>query len=115
MSYMSQPNNRSTSLPRGKSVSTNTFLKQQSSATHPSAAYQSKLDRLVKKLLKAGADGDLGMVKFLLHWNQPSKGGSDDVFSSNTANTERPATSCHPLCDCDNCVKMVSYNSLWCM
>ena len=100
--------NKTNSLHRSKSLSANSFSKyqkQQHSAPPTSPVQQSKVDRLIKKLLKAGTDGDLGMVKFLLRWNQPTKGASKDV--ANATSKEKPIT-CHPLCDCDNCVKMVS-------
>jgi len=71
----------------------------------PSPIAQSKMDRLVKKLLKAGSDGDLGMVKYLLHWNNPAKNNSDDVTSP--AHVSVTPVACHPLCDCDDCIKKV--------
>ena len=102
-------NNRSATLGRTKSLSSNSLLKhhQQQAAAPPSLPIsQSKVNRLVKKLLKAGVDGDLGMVKFLLHWNQPTKASGNDIGTTTT--TKEKSAACHPLCECDNCVKMVS-------
>ena len=108
-SQLEATNNRSASLGRTKSLLSNTVMKhhhhQQLAVAPPSSpSNQSKVDRLVKKLLKAGVDGDLGMVKFLLHWNQSSKAGSNNVVAIATAKEKAP---CHPLCECDNCIKMV--------
>ena len=105
-SQLEATNNRSATLGRTKSLSSNTVMKhhhQQAASPPSSPSNQSKVERLVKKLLKAGIDGDLGMVKFLLHWNQPPRGSSNDV-----GNTAKKTTTCHPLCECDNCIKMVS-------
>lgn len=115
-SHLQSGSNKTASLGRTKSLSTDTYLKYQQQHLAPplSAVHQSKVDRLMKKLLKAGVDGDLGMVKFLLRWNQPSKGASndDDTKADTTAVAAKEKTTCHPLCDCDNCVKMVSKNLL---
>ena len=102
----SHASNRTVSLDRTKSLSSNTVLKQQRQQQQLgsySPAYQSKLDKLIKKLLKAGVDGDLGMVKFLLHWNQPSKDSTN-----NDTSVPKKSVTCHPLCECDNCIKTVS-------
>lgn len=109
----SQPedtSNRSAMLGRTKSLSSNTLMKHHQQATSPpsSPSNQSKVNRLVKKLLKAGVDGDLGMVKFLLHWNPPSRANSNDVGT----NAKEKSTTCHPLCECDNCIKMVSISCI---
>ena len=103
--YSTNENNIS-SLGRTKSLSLHPHLRQQQQPAPPLLSmHQSKVDRLVKKLLKAGTDGDLGMVKFLLHWNQPPKAASSEISS---VATKAKSASCHPLCDCDNCIKMVS-------
>ena len=94
---------------RTKSLSSHPHLKQQQAAPPLLSVHQSKVDRLVKKLLKAGTDGDLGMVKYLLHWNQPPKAGGSEVSNDATATASKAkSTPCHPLCDCENCIKTVS-------
>ena len=103
-------NNKSATLGRTKSLSSAAHLRhhhQQHAAAPPSSPLQqSKVDRLVKKLLKAGIDGDLGMVKFLLHWNQPS---------DTSATSKEKSVTCHPLCECDSCIKSVRINcTIWC-
>ena len=106
-SHLEATNNRSATLGRTKSLLSNTVMKhdrQQGTNLPSSPSNQSKMDRLVKKLLNAGVDGDLGMVKFLLHWNQPPRASSNDVGTT----VKEKFTTCHPLCECDNCIKMVS-------
>ena len=95
---------------RTKSLSVHSHLKQQQAAPPLLSVHQPKVDRLVKKLLKAGTDGDLGMVKFLLHWNQPPKSGGSEVANDDAIGSKAKSMPCHPLCDCDNCIKMVSEN-----
>jgi len=46
------------------------------------------------------------MVKFLLHWNNTAKSNSNGVTSSTSVTVT--AVACHPLCDCDECIKKVS-------
>ena len=101
-------NSKSATLGRTKSLSSAAHLRhyqQHTTAPPSSPLQQSKVDRLVKKLLKAGIDGDLGMVKFLLHWNQPS---------GTTATSKERSVTCHPLCECDSCIKNVRINcAMW--
>ena len=97
---------KSSTLGRTTRPVSSSGLRSVSLTQPPSPAVQSKLDRLIKKLLKAGSDGDLGMVKFLLHWNNPAKDNSNgDTPSSSVAVT---TVVCHPLCECDDCIKKVS-------
>ncbi|XP_062356328.1 ankyrin repeat domain-containing protein 27 isoform X1 [Cinclus cinclus] len=51
----------------------------------------------VEKLLRAVADGDLEMVRYLLEWVEDDLEDEDD-----TASTSKPEF-CHPLCQCSKC------------
>ncbi|XP_066413242.1 ankyrin repeat domain-containing protein 27 isoform X3 [Molothrus aeneus] len=51
----------------------------------------------VEKLLRAVADGDLEMVRYLLEWVEEDLEDEDD-----TASTSKPEF-CHPLCQCSKC------------
>ncbi|XP_071423941.1 ankyrin repeat domain-containing protein 27 isoform X1 [Pithys albifrons albifrons] len=51
----------------------------------------------VEKLLRAVADGDLEMVRYLLEWVEEDLEDEDD-----TATTSKPEF-CHPLCQCSKC------------
>nr|XP_041574570.1 ankyrin repeat domain-containing protein 27 isoform X2 [Taeniopygia guttata] len=51
----------------------------------------------VEKLLRAVADGDLEMVRYLLEWVEEDLEDEDD-----TASTLKPEF-CHPLCQCSKC------------
>ncbi|KAM8982980.1 ankyrin repeat domain-containing protein 27 isoform 2-T4 [Ara ararauna] len=51
----------------------------------------------VQKLLRAVADGDLEMVRYLLEWMEEDLEDEDD-----TASTSKPEF-CHPLCQCSKC------------
>ncbi|XP_013889205.1 ankyrin repeat domain-containing protein 27 [Austrofundulus limnaeus] len=50
--------------------------------------------REVEKLLRAVADGDVQMVRYLLEW-------TDDEEDEEEIQSEAPV--CHPLCQCPNC------------
>ncbi|XP_032087211.1 ankyrin repeat domain-containing protein 27 isoform X3 [Thamnophis elegans] len=51
----------------------------------------------VDKLLRAIADGDLEMVRYLLEW------GDDDLEDPKEASNMRTPELCHPLCQCSRC------------
>ncbi|XP_067158612.1 ankyrin repeat domain-containing protein 27 isoform X2 [Apteryx mantelli] len=51
----------------------------------------------VEKLLRAVADGDLEMVRYLLEWMEDDLEDEDDTVS-----TSKPEF-CHPLCQCSKC------------
>uniref|UniRef100_A0A8C3GK54 Ankyrin repeat domain 27 n=1 Tax=Cairina moschata TaxID=8855 RepID=A0A8C3GK54_CAIMO len=51
----------------------------------------------VEKLLRAVADGDLEMVRYLLEWMEEELEDEDD-----TVGTSKPEF-CHPLCQCSKC------------
>ncbi|KAM6057794.1 ankyrin repeat domain-containing protein 27 isoform 2-T2 [Chlamydotis macqueenii] len=51
----------------------------------------------VEKLLRAVADGDLEMVRYLLEWVEEDLEDEDDAVS-----TSKPEF-CHPLCQCSKC------------
>ncbi|XP_075571304.1 ankyrin repeat domain-containing protein 27 isoform X2 [Pelecanus crispus] len=51
----------------------------------------------VEKLLRAVADGDLEMVRYLLEWMEEDLEDED-----NTISTSKPEF-CHPLCQCSKC------------
>ncbi|KAL6090111.1 hypothetical protein STEG23_003463 [Scotinomys teguina] len=53
--------------------------------------------REVEKLLRAVADGDLEMVRYLLEWTEDDLDDVDDAIS--TVDVEF----CHPLCQCPKC------------
>ncbi|KAF3706070.1 Ankyrin repeat domain-containing protein 27 VPS9 domain-containing protein [Channa argus] len=52
--------------------------------------------REVEKLLRAVADGDVEMVRYLLEWN-------DEEEEENEGEIQSDALLCHPLCQCPNC------------
>lgn len=56
-----------------------------------------KDDREVEKLLRAVADGDLEMVRYLLEWTEDDLDDMDEAVS--TVDHEF----CHPLCQCPKC------------
>ncbi|XP_007539524.1 ankyrin repeat domain-containing protein 27 isoform X2 [Erinaceus europaeus] len=51
--------------------------------------------REVEKLLRAVADGDLEMVRYLLEWTEEDLDESEDAVST--------VEFCHPLCQCPKC------------
>ncbi|XP_070616397.1 ankyrin repeat domain-containing protein 27 isoform X2 [Erythrolamprus reginae] len=51
----------------------------------------------VDKLLRAVADGDLEMVRYLLEW------GDDDLEDPKEASNMKTPELCHPLCQCSRC------------
>ncbi|XP_015685175.1 ankyrin repeat domain-containing protein 27-like, partial [Protobothrops mucrosquamatus] len=51
----------------------------------------------VDKLLRAVADGDLEMVRYLLEW------GEDDLEDPKEISNMRTPELCHPLCQCSRC------------
>ncbi|XP_033982814.1 ankyrin repeat domain-containing protein 27 [Trematomus bernacchii] len=51
--------------------------------------------REVEKLLRAIADGDVEMVRYLLEWMDEEEGDEEDLRSE--------VLLCHPLCQCPNC------------
>ncbi|XP_066289244.1 ankyrin repeat domain-containing protein 27-like [Branchiostoma lanceolatum] len=63
--------------------------------TAPQDSPQQQREKQVEKLLKAVADGDIEMVRYLL-CVESSDEDDDDVFDAN-------ASLCHPLCQCEKC------------
>ncbi|KAM6937846.1 uncharacterized protein ankrd27 [Xenentodon cancila] len=51
--------------------------------------------REVEKLLRASADGDVEMVRYLLEWMDEEEEEEEELRSE--------APLCHPLCQCENC------------
>ncbi|XP_066492877.1 ankyrin repeat domain-containing protein 27 isoform X1 [Tiliqua scincoides] len=51
----------------------------------------------VERLLRAVADGDLEMVRYLLEWAE------DDLEEPEEASSEEKLEFCHPLCQCSRC------------
>uniref|UniRef100_A0A670YIX1 VPS9 domain-containing protein n=1 Tax=Pseudonaja textilis TaxID=8673 RepID=A0A670YIX1_PSETE len=58
---------------------------------------QCALNSTVDKLLRAVADGDLEMVRYLLEW------GDDDLEDPKEASNMGTPELCHPLCQCSKC------------
>ncbi|XP_053126363.1 ankyrin repeat domain-containing protein 27 isoform X2 [Hemicordylus capensis] len=54
-------------------------------------------DKEVEKLLRAVADGDLEMVRYLLEWVE------DDLEEAEEASSMEKLEFCHPLCQCPRC------------
>ncbi|XP_035679546.1 ankyrin repeat domain-containing protein 27-like isoform X4 [Branchiostoma floridae] len=63
--------------------------------TVPQDSPQQQREKQVEKLLKAVADGDIEMVRYLL-CVESSDEDDEDVFDAN-------ASLCHPLCQCEKC------------
>ncbi|XP_071612877.1 ankyrin repeat domain-containing protein 27 isoform X3 [Heliangelus exortis] len=88
---------------RSPQHSTETFSRGSSVSSLSSASTDIRQEEVkssykeVEKLLRAVADGDLEMVRYLLEWVEDDLEDEDD-----TANTSKPEF-CHPLCQCSKC------------
>ncbi|KAJ4918759.1 hypothetical protein JOQ06_002041, partial [Pogonophryne albipinna] len=60
--------------------------------------------REVEKLLRAVADGDVEMVRYLLEWMDEEEDAEEDLRSE--------VLLCHPLCQCPNCAPTQKAGSL---
>lgn len=88
---------------RSPQHSTETFSRGSSVSSLSSASIDTRQDEAknsykeVEKLLRAVADGDLEMVRYLLEWTEEDLEDEDDTVS-----TSKPEF-CHPLCQCSKC------------
>ncbi|KAM9509464.1 ankyrin repeat domain-containing protein 27 isoform 3-T7 [Guaruba guarouba] len=88
---------------RSPQRSTETFSRGSSVSSLSSASTDIRQEEVknsykeVQKLLRAVADGDLEMVRYLLEWMEEDLEDEDD-----TASTSKPEF-CHPLCQCSKC------------
>ncbi|KAM9624367.1 ankyrin repeat domain-containing protein 27 isoform 2-T4 [Morphnus guianensis] len=88
---------------RSPQHSTETFSRGSSISSLSSASTDIRQEEVknsnkeVEKLLRAVADGDLEMVRYLLEWMEEDLEDEDD-----TASTSKPEF-CHPLCQCPKC------------
>ncbi|OXB84009.1 UNVERIFIED_CONTAM: hypothetical protein H355_015520 [Colinus virginianus] len=88
---------------RSPQHSTETFSRGSSVSSLSSASIDIRQDEVknsykeVEKLLRAVADGDLEMVRYLLEWTEEDLEDEDDTVS-----TSKPEF-CHPLCQCSKC------------
>ncbi|XP_031411290.1 ankyrin repeat domain-containing protein 27 isoform X2 [Meleagris gallopavo] len=88
---------------RSPQHSTETFSRGSSVSSLSSASIDVRQDEVknsykeVEKLLRAVADGDLEMVRYLLEWTEEDLEDEDDAVS-----TLKPEF-CHPLCQCSKC------------
>ncbi|XP_066876432.1 ankyrin repeat domain-containing protein 27 isoform X14 [Kogia breviceps] len=80
------------------SISQGSSASSFSSASLSSKQEEPRKDcREVEKLLRAIADGDLEMVRYLLEWTEEDLGEAED------ADREVDLEFCHPLCQCPRC------------
>ncbi|XP_078218225.1 ankyrin repeat domain-containing protein 27 isoform X7 [Callithrix jacchus] len=80
------------------SISQESSISSFSSMSSSSRQEEPKKDyREVEKLLRAVADGDLEMVRYLLEWTEEDLEDAEDTVSA--ADLEF----CHPLCQCPKC------------
>ncbi|NXS01770.1 ANR27 protein, partial [Oxylabes madagascariensis] len=91
-SPLRSPQHSTETFSRGSSVSS---LSSASTDIRQEEAKNSSKE--VEKLLRAVADGDLEMVRYLLEWIEEDLEDEDD-----TASTSKPEF-CHPLCQCSKC------------
>ncbi|KAM6252787.1 ankyrin repeat domain-containing protein 27 isoform 1-T1 [Porphyrio hochstetteri] len=88
---------------RSPQQSTETFSRGSSVSSLSSASMDIRQEEVknsykeVEKLLRAVADGDLEMVRYLLEWMEEDLEDEDDTVS-----TSKPEF-CHPLCQCSKC------------
>ncbi|NWT46933.1 ANR27 protein, partial [Chroicocephalus maculipennis] len=88
---------------RSPQRSTETFSRGSSVSSLSSASTDARQEEVknsykeVEKLLRAVADGDLEMVRYLLEWMEEDLEDEDD-----TTTTSKPEF-CHPLCQCSKC------------
>lgn len=80
------------SISQGSSASSFSSVSTSSRPGKPKKDY-----REVEKLLRAVADGDLEMVRYLLEWTEEDLDDAEDAVSA--ADLEF----CHPLCQCPKC------------
>ncbi|XP_069919657.1 ankyrin repeat domain-containing protein 27 isoform X6 [Oryctolagus cuniculus] len=82
----------------GDSISQGSSSSSFSSASASSRQEEAKKDyREVEKLLRAVADGDLEMVRYLLEWTE------EDLDEAEGAGSAADLEFCHPLCQCPKC------------
>ncbi|XP_068017803.1 ankyrin repeat domain-containing protein 27 isoform X1 [Melanerpes formicivorus] len=88
---------------RSPQYSTETFSRGSSVSSLSSTSADTKQEEVknsykeVEKLLRAVADGDLEMVRYLLEWMEEDLEDEDDAGC-----TSKPEF-CHPLCQCPKC------------
>ncbi|NXN10796.1 ANR27 protein, partial [Indicator maculatus] len=88
---------------RSPQYSTDTFSRGSSVSSLSSTSTDTRQEEVknsykeVEKLLRAVADGDLEMVRYLLEWMEEDLEDEDD-----TGCTSKPEF-CHPLCQCPKC------------
>ncbi|XP_068550045.1 ankyrin repeat domain-containing protein 27 isoform X2 [Anas acuta] len=88
---------------RSPQHSAETFSRGSSVSSLSSASIDTRQEEIknsykeVEKLLRAVADGDLEMVRYLLEWMEEELEDEDDTVG--TSKTEF----CHPLCQCSKC------------
>uniref|UniRef100_A0A8D0D558 Ankyrin repeat domain 27 n=1 Tax=Sander lucioperca TaxID=283035 RepID=A0A8D0D558_SANLU len=78
-----------------RSTSNKTFVSQLTVNTYLTNLTVHFAHRQVEKLLRAVADGDVEMVRYLLEWM--------DEEEEDEAEHRSEAVLCHPLCQCPNC------------
>ncbi|XP_071785110.1 ankyrin repeat domain-containing protein 27-like [Asterias amurensis] len=76
------------------------FAKTTTRVRQRSRGSSTPTSKLVEKLLRAVADGDLLMVKYHLGWLSDSDESDDDEKVSSDAKL------CHPLCQCSKCATL---------
>ncbi|XP_045047891.1 ankyrin repeat domain-containing protein 27 isoform X9 [Desmodus rotundus] len=86
------PQHSMDSISQGSSTSSFSSVSTTSRQEEPKKDY-----REVEKLLRAVADGDLEMVRYLLEWTEEDPDDVDDAVDA--ADLEF----CHPLCQCPKC------------
>ncbi|XP_038068154.1 ankyrin repeat domain-containing protein 27-like [Patiria miniata] len=79
---------------------TTSFAKTASRARQRSRRSSSPYSKMVEKLLRSVADGDLLMVKYQLGWLSDTDESDDDEEVSLDAKL------CHPLCQCSKCATL---------
>ncbi|NXC19742.1 ANR27 protein, partial [Corythaeola cristata] len=88
---------------RSPQHSTETFSRGSSVSSLSSASTDIRQEEVknsykeVEKLLRAVADGDLEMVRYLLEWMEDDLEDEDDTVSTSKLEF------CHPLCQCSKC------------
>ncbi|NXX43177.1 ANR27 protein, partial [Tricholaema leucomelas] len=96
-SPLRSPQHSTETFSRGSSVSS---LSSTSTDTRQEEVKNSYKE--VEKLLRAVADGDLEMVRYLLEWMEEDLEDDDDDDDDDTGCTSKPEL-CHPLCQCSKC------------
>ncbi|XP_023419467.2 ankyrin repeat domain-containing protein 27 isoform X1 [Cavia porcellus] len=86
------PQHSVNSISQGSSTSSFSSMSSSSKQEEPKKDY-----REVEKLLRAVADGDLEMVRYLLEWTEEDLDEAEDAVSAVDLEF------CHPLCQCPKC------------